>query len=79
MTAELVRLQQRVRRSYAEPYIKRAQTRMRAVFMASCLWSLFFGWIFGEYVASGYFPWGTLAWAVGYSVFAIVLYRRNRD
>lgn len=80
VTAEHVRLaEQAVRRAWAEPYIARAQTRMRALFLASMLWALFFGWVFGEYLGHGIFPWGTLGVAIAYSTYAFLVHRRNRD
>lgn len=68
-----------VHRQLAQPYITRAQDRMRGIFMAACLWMLFFGWVLGEYIGSGAFPWGPLAVAIAYTALAVVMYRRNRD
>lgn len=79
ITAEHVRrAEQEVKRLYAQPYIERALTRMRAYYMASCLWAIFLGTVLGRYVMHG-FAWGSLGIAIIYTVIAIVIYRRNRD
>lgn len=79
ITAEHVKqAEQAVKRAYAEPYVARAQARMRGLFMAGCMWMLFVGWVFGSYLGHT-FPFGVLGIAIIYTVLAIRNWRRNRD
>lgn len=78
MTEDQPTEEHEIHRQIAVPFVERALERAGAVFVASMLWALFLGWVFGEYIGHT-FPFGVLTVAIGLSIYAYVIVRRNRD